>query len=233
MADFDTLTLPTAPTEIDGHLYWSFGDRLFPYITGAAEGDGGDGGGDASDGGDEGGDGDGGDPGGDGDGEPDWKARARQHERAAKKAQREAAAAQKRADALEAASQDEGEKAIREAQEKGRDEARTELAAEIFQDRIDAAILRAAGAKFADPDDAVAALRDDIDIDDDGRPDPKDVEAAVADLLKRKPYLAAEHTNTGDADGGPRGGGGGDDSKVAPGMGRMRSAYAKSAKNQK
>jgi len=234
----DTNALPIKPVEIGGYKFWNVNGRLWPCISGGAT-EGGDGGGDGKGGdGKPSGSGDGkggdGDPGpGDGDdADKDWKSRSRQNENRAKKAERDLVAAQKRIDDIEAAGKNESQKAIDAARKEAADTVRGELAAEIFQERIDGALLATASGRFADPSDAVNALRTSIVIGDNGRPDPDDIKSAVDDLLKRKPYLAAEHLNTGDGDGGMRGGPK-PDPDVSPGLGRMRAAYETQATKKK
>jgi hypothetical protein len=53
----------------------------------------------------------------------------------------------------------------------------------------------AAAGVLTDPDDAVRLLDlEAIEADADGRPQPKSIKAALADLVKAKPYLAAKPT---------------------------------------
>lgn len=65
-------------------------------------------------------------------------------------------------------------------------------AAEAVRRMAKAEVRALAAAKFADPSDAVAFLDVDDLLGDDGDVDPKAVESALADLLKRKPHLAKE-----------------------------------------
>lgn len=73
-------------------------------------------------------------------------------------------------------------------------------------------IKAAAAGKFADPADVFRFLdTDSIDIDADGNVDEGDLNDAIEDLLKSKPYLAAGTPKRfqGSADGGTRNGGNG------------------------
>src|SRR5690606_19297838 len=73
--------------------------------------------------------------------------------------------------------------------------------------RILKAELRAVAAgKLADPSDALTFIDlDAIDVDDDGNVDRSALEAAVANLVTTKPYLAAQSGRfQGSADGGAR-----------------------------
>jgi hypothetical protein len=70
-----------------------------------------------------------------------------------------------------------------------------------------AEVKAAAAGKLADPADAIRFLDlSTIDIDDDGTVDPDQVVEAIADLVKNKPYLAAQGARKwqGGADGGAR-----------------------------
>lgn len=77
-------------------------------------------------------------------------------------------------------------------------------------ERILRAEVRAiATGKLADPADALRLLDlTDFSVSDDGEVDQKKVEAAIADLVEKKPYLAAQGGKrfTGTADGGTRNG---------------------------
>lgn len=72
----------------------------------------------------------------------------------------------------------------------------------------------AATGKLADPKDALTFLDlKQFEVDDDGEVDPEEIADAIDELLKRKPYLAADPTKPrekrfkGTGDGGPRGSG--------------------------
>jgi hypothetical protein len=60
--------------------------------------------------------------------------------------------------------------------------------------RILGAEIRAAAAgRFADPADAIAFLDlEQFDVDEDGQTDPDEIRAALDELLRRKPHLAAQ-----------------------------------------
>lgn len=77
--------------------------------------------------------------------------------------------------------------------EKIREQARTEAETEATK-RVKRAEIKAAIAnKVVDPALAVSLIDvDDIDLDDDGNPDEDGIADAVDDLLKKKPYLAAQ-----------------------------------------
>ena len=109
----------------------------------------------------------------------EWKRRAREAERASK-------AQAARLEELEDRDKSELQKATERAT---KSEAR---AAEAMRRMARAEVRALASAKFADPSDAVAFLDIDNLLGDDGDVDPKAVESALADLLKRKPHLAKE-----------------------------------------
>ncbi len=128
----------------------------------------------------------------------------------AKKLRSEARSLRSRLAALE------GEKATREKadlseverlrKEKADLEARLVESDKAIRDRTTRAALVAAAAKagFADPEDAVVFLHDQVEYEEDGT--PKGIDALVADLRKRKPNLLASYVRaTGSIDGGTRG----------------------------
>jgi hypothetical protein len=83
--------------------------------------------------------------------------------------------------------------------DKARQEARAEAQQEIARDRVFDKIEAKAGGKFADAADAAALLLREGDVEDflDGtRVDSDAIAAALDDLLKRKPYLAAGKSAT-------------------------------------
>jgi hypothetical protein len=156
-----------------------------------------------------------------------WKALARKHEKEAKRLQGLESDMEK----LREASQTEQEKALADARKEAASTATTEATTKANRRVLTAEIKAAAGTKLADPADAVRLLDlDSFDIDDDGEVDQKAITAAIQDLLKTKPYLAANgKLPTPSADGGPRRG---TDSaeNVSPGIGRLRHAYSTTSK---
>lgn len=208
-----------------------------PVYRIAGGSDGGDGGGTGGTG-DEGADGGGGGTGGTGDGDlGNAGKKALDAERAAKRAAEKAArdtqkaleAAQAELAKHRAASQTEQDKALEKARKEAAEAARGEVLADLHRERVEAAVLRAAAGKFADPEDAIVHLREDIEVGPDGRPDSAAVTRAVDELLERKPHLKANgHRPAGSADGGARGAAAPAD--VTPGIGRLRAAYANTSK---
>lgn len=189
---------------------WSDG-RLLPVVRG---GDGSGGGGDAGDDGDAGGEG--GDGGSDAGGEEDLGEKGKkalaaerdarsQAERARKAAEKEASDLKARLAKFEEATKSEQEKLLEAARKEAADATRSELTAELHQERVVAAIIRAASGKFVDPQDAVDKLAAKIEVGDDGRPDEKAVASAIEQLLKDKPHLAVvTQKGHGSADQGTR-----------------------------
>lgn len=92
--------------------------------------------------------------------------------------------------------------------EKLRDQAKTEARAELLRDRVLDKIEAKAAKGFADPEDAAALVlrgRDSDDFLDDGKVDVEAIQEALAELLEKKPYLAAQGRRfQGSADGGAR-----------------------------
>ncbi|MGZ6587875.1 MAG: hypothetical protein ACXVHX_26695 [Solirubrobacteraceae bacterium] len=152
----------------------------------------------------------------------DWKAMARKHEGRAKKSQKELEELKTRLQEIEDSNKSEGEKALAKAREEARAEAKAEAEAERRDDRLELATTRLAAkgvevddktVKFADPEDAHvfierAIARGDLDADDifdsEGKVQTDALSGALADLLKRKPNLAADGTPApaGDSDAG-------------------------------
>lgn len=101
-----------------------------------------------------------------------------------------------------------GEPDLQKLRDDAKAEARTESLRERVLDKIEAKAARL----FADPEDAVALLGRRIDdFIDDGKLDTDAITEAIADLLKKKPHLAAAAQGgtkrfTGSADGGTRNG---------------------------
>jgi|GEM_PF-1220294 len=81
-------------------------------------------------------------------------------------------------------------------------------AAKAATARILKAELKAAAAgKLADPSDVALIDQSKFTVDDDGDVDPEEIAAAIDDLVKRKPHLAAQRGPTfGTADAGVRNG---------------------------
>lgn len=90
-------------------------------------------------------------------------------------------------------------------------EARREVLAEANQRILRSEVKAAAAGKLADPGDALRLLDlTTFEVDDDGAVDEDEVADAIDDLLKRKPYLAAQGGKKkfdGKADQGTRNGG--------------------------
>lgn len=115
-----------------------------------------------------------------------WRKQARKNER-------DLRAAQTRLDQLEQTTKTDTEKAI----EKAREEGRAEIRGEVAKVRAEAAVLSVAGTdgpnKLANPADAVTFLANELAdfVQDDGKVDRKAIDAAIAKLVKDRPYLAA------------------------------------------
>lgn len=105
--------------------------------------------------------------------------------RAAAEKKAEDAAAER--DALKAQHQTEAEKAIEKAKQEGRNEAALEANRRIAKSEARAA----AGGKVVDIDDAIQLLGDLDRFIVKGEVDSKAISAAIADLVKAKPYLAS------------------------------------------
>lgn len=120
----------------------------------------------------------------------------REARKAAEKAARETAA---ELEELRKATMTDGEKAVTEAREAGRSEALAAANARIVR----AEVLAAATGVLKDPADAVGFLDlGQFTVADDGEVDTKPITAAIAELVKTKPYLG-----TGPAGPGPLPGG--------------------------
>jgi hypothetical protein len=113
---------------------------------------------------------------------------------------------QAKLDALESGkAPDETAKAIDDAKREATEAATAKANARIVR----AELKVAAAGKLADPSDAAAFIdADQFDVGDDGEVDTKELADAIADLLKRKPHLAAKQkASFGQVEGGPRGSG--------------------------
>lgn len=132
----------------------------------------------------------------------DWKAEAEKWKDLSRKHEQQAKANSRELDKLRTASMSDQDKAVEEARKAAREEAAT-----AFNRRLVQAEVRAAAAgKLADPEDAIRFLDlEEFAVDSEGDVDKKAVAAAVARLVKEKPYLTAGATRpTGDADQGTR-----------------------------
>lgn len=158
--------------------------------------------------------------------EPDWKRMARKHEREAKKARKEREDFAKKLKEREDADKSEQDKAVEEAEKRGRESVQGDFEKERRQDRLELATTKIASkglkigsgdkekiVRFADTDDALLHLERDIrngdldpeDIfDSNGRVRVEQLEEALTDLLARKPHLAADRPGkvAGTADAG-------------------------------
>ncbi len=128
-----------------------------------------------------------------------WKAMARKHENEAKKHAT-------RLNEIEAANQSEQEKVLAAARKEAEEATRAEISATMNRRIVRAEVKAVAGGLLADPEDAVRLLDlDEFSVDEDGDVNPDSVKKALDDLLKSKPYLAANGQRArGSADGGPR-----------------------------
>ncbi len=80
---------------------------------------------------------------------------------------------------------DEADRIRREAEQAATEKANTRI--------VKAEIRAAAAGKLADPADALTFIDpSDFEVDDDGEVDQEEIADAVADLIRRKPYLAAQ-----------------------------------------
>jgi len=129
-------------------------------------------------------------------------------ERAARDAASERDALKTRLDEFENANKSETERAIAAARKEAADAARSEVTTAYEQRLLDAQLLARAAGKLADPSDATKLIdASALAKGDDGSVDDKTIDAAIADLVKHKPYLAAgaKPTGPGSPDGGARG----------------------------
>ena len=224
---------------------------VLPTVAGGSpdgDGDGADGGddgdGDGSDDADDDGDGGDGDDGDDGDDDGDdgddgkkkdadyWRKQHRRYERTVKRKRerdkKELKEAQDKLRKREDADKSEQEKAVEKAKEEGRGEAETKAEKERKKDRLEAAVIRAAGKKieigegddakkvrFEDPEDAEVFLQRKIikgDLDeadlfgDDGKPKADVIAEALQEILEEKPRLAEDSGGGKEDDDKPKGG---------------------------
>ncbi|MCF0087158.1 MULTISPECIES: hypothetical protein [unclassified Streptomyces] len=111
-------------------------------------------------------------------------------------------------------------------------EVRDELKADTDARLIRAEVKAAAAGKLADPADAPKFIDlTKIKVGEDGDPDAKQIKKAIEDLLKEKPYLAAngQGGGWGDVGGGQHATPPAD---IEPGLGRLRHAYATESKTK-
>ncbi|MCA1569763.1 MAG: hypothetical protein LC798_05460 [Chloroflexi bacterium] len=122
-----------------------------------------------------------------------FKSRARAAEKAQKLADKRATDLEARLAQFDEASKTEQEKAIEAARKEAATAATAEATTRANRRILTAEIKAAAGTKLADPADAVRLLDlDSFDVDDDGEVDSNSIASAIEDLLKAKPYLAAD-----------------------------------------
>ena len=90
-----------------------------------------------------------------------------------------------------------------------RRDAEREATSKANQRILRSEVKAAAAGKLADPHDALTLLDlDKFEVGDDGEIDEEEIADAIDDLLKKKPYLAAQGKRfQGEADGGTRNGG--------------------------
>lgn len=135
----------------------------------------------------------------------------REARRAAERAANEAkAAAKKLEDELAQfrdANKSETERAIETARKEADAAARSEVTTAFEQRLLESSVLVRAAGKLADPTDAVKLIPlADLAKSEAGAVEDKTIDAAIADLVKQKPYLATgAKPGPGDPDGGRRG----------------------------
>lgn len=139
------------------------------------------------------------------DNEPDPAEGLKKALRAERLARREA---ERKARDLEAEKETAGKEPAEQALEQARREAAAEATSRAHARILRSEIRAAAKGKLADPSDAFAYLDlNEFEVGDDGDVDSDAIEDAISELLKRKPYLAADTGEKfrGGADQGPRG----------------------------
>lgn len=101
------------------------------------------------------------------------------------------------------ANKSETEKAIDEARKEGEATATAKFGGQLLESKV---LIHAAG-KLSDPADATRFITlADLATNEAGEVEDKTIQAAIADLVKRKPYLASgAKPGPGEPDGGPRG----------------------------
>jgi hypothetical protein len=134
--------------------------------------------------------------------ETDWKTKAEEITREARKWEtraKENSNAAKELEKLRQASMSEQEKAIAEA----RDQVRAEMVASFASERVKDKVALAAAGRLADPDDATALLGDLSGfILPTGEVDTKAIVSAIDALVKAKPYLAPQTAKAAPLPGG-------------------------------
>lgn len=150
----------------------------------------------------------------------------------ADRAAKEGAAAKSRLDELEAESRTDLEREVAAARKEGAAQALAAATARIVASEARAL---AAAARFRDPGDAVRFLDlSEVAVTDDGVVDASDIGGKLEQLAKDKPYLIVEQVPPIPTPAQAGIGVGGESSRqVAPGMDRLRSAYAASTPNRK
>lgn len=108
---------------------------------------------------------------------------------------------------FEDANKSETERAIEKARKEADTAARAEVSQTYEQQLLESNVLVRAAGKLADPADAVKLIDlSTLAKSEDGKVDEKAIDAAIADLVKQKPYLASgAKPGPGSPDGGPRG----------------------------
>jgi len=130
-----------------------------------------------------------------------FKERARAAERESKAHQAELDKMRAELDEVRAGQLSEHEKEVEKARKEADQAARAEVSS-AYQARLDAADIRLAASKFADPEDAILNLdTSGLARDESGNLDQKALTGALDGILKKKPHLAGGLTN-GSADGG-------------------------------
>lgn len=122
-----------------------------------------------------------------------WKHNARENEKKAKEAWKRADDAEKRLAELEDALKSDQEKALEAAAREAEERVRREYEERARAKDLELAVLKVAGGKLNDPDDALRFL----DISDLDPTDPDAVAARIDSLLEDKPYLATQSRSGG------------------------------------
>lgn len=128
-------------------------------------------------------------------------------EKAAREAAEKSAALEAELTKFREANQSDTEKAIAKAREEADKAARDEVESKYEQRLLESNVLVRAAGKLADPSDAVKLIDlAGLEKTATGEIEDKTIDAAIAALVKQKPYLASgAKPGPGSADGGPRG----------------------------